>query len=90
MAMQRAIRVTGQPFVLPPGTPKDRVEILQEAFRKTYRDPEFHKEFKKLTADDATPLMPEAHEKVIRQIPRDPEVAQIFKKLVGPEPIPSR
>ena len=31
-------------LILPPGTPKDRVEILEKAFHKTYRDPEFHKE----------------------------------------------
>jgi hypothetical protein len=90
MTMHRAFRVTGQPFVLPPGTLKERVAVLQEAFRKTYRDPEFHKEFKKLTADDATPLMPEAHEKVIREIPRDSEIAEIYKKLVGAGPIPPR
>ena len=90
MTLQRAFRVAGQPFVLPPGTPKDRVEILQEAFRKTYKDPEFHKEYKKFTADDPTPLMPEAHERVIREIPRDPEVGQLFKKLMGAEPMPSR
>jgi tripartite-type tricarboxylate transporter receptor subunit TctC len=90
MVMQRAFRVSGQPFVLPPGTPKDRVGILQEAFRNTYRDPEFHKEYKKLTADDPTPLMPEAHDKAIREIPRDPEVSEIFKKLVGAGPLPSR
>jgi len=88
MTMQRAFRVTGQPFVLPPGTPKERVQILREAFRKVYADAEFHKEYKKLTADDATPLMPEAHEKVIREIPRDPEIAEIFKKLVGAGPLP--
>src|SRR5262249_20618844 len=69
MTMQRAFRVAGQPFVLPPGTPKDRVEIIQEAFRKTYKDPEFHKEYKKLTADEPTPLMPDAHEKTIREVP---------------------
>ena len=90
VTMQRAFRVTGQPFVLPPGTSKDRVEILQEAFRKTYRDPEFHKAYKKLAADDATPLMPEAHEKVIREIPRDPEIIEIFKKIVGAGPLPPR
>jgi len=89
MTLQRAFRVAGQPFVLPPGTPKDRVEILQEAFRKTYRDPEFDKEYKKFTADDPTPLMPEAHEKTIREIPRDPEVSELFKKLMGAEPMPS-
>src|SRR5262249_52474184 len=30
MTMQRAFRVAGQPFVLPPGTPKDRVEIIRK------------------------------------------------------------
>ncbi|HEX2261927.1 MAG TPA: hypothetical protein VHJ56_09835, partial [Candidatus Binatia bacterium] len=69
---------------------KDRVEILQEAFRKTYRDPEFHKEYKKLTADEPTPLLPENHEKAIREIPRDPEAIELFKKLVGAEPLPPR
>ncbi|HEV8341784.1 MAG TPA: hypothetical protein VGR30_05375 [Candidatus Binatia bacterium] len=88
MVMQRAFRVTGQPFVLPPGTPKERVILLQEAFRKTYKDPEFHKEYKKLTADDPTPLMPEAHERTIREIPRDPEVVGIFKQIMGAGPLP--
>ena len=90
MTLQRAFRVAGQPFVLPPGTPKDRADIIRDAFRKTYNDPEFHKEYKKLTADDPTPLMPDAHEKVIREIPRDPEVVGIFKKLQGADPLPGR
>jgi len=88
MTMQRAFRVTGQPFVLPPATPQERAQILREAFRKVYNDPEFHKEYKKLTADEATPLMPKAHEKVIREIPRDPEIVEIFKKIVGAGPLP--
>jgi tripartite-type tricarboxylate transporter receptor subunit TctC len=84
----RAFRVAGTPFVLPPGTPKDRVEILQEAFRKTYKDPEFLREYKKLTGDDASPFPPEAHEQAIRDIPREPEVIDIFKKLAGAGPLP--
>lgn len=90
MTMQRAFRVAGQPFVLPPGMPKDRLEILREAFRKTYNDPEFHKEYKKLTADDPTPLMPDAHEKTIKEIPRDPEIIAIFKQIAGAGPLPPR
>jgi tripartite-type tricarboxylate transporter receptor subunit TctC len=90
MVVQRAFRVAGQPFVLPPGTPKERVEILQEAFRKTYKDPEFHKEYKKFTADDPTPLLPEAHERVIREIPRDPEVGNLYKKIMGAAALPPR
>jgi tripartite-type tricarboxylate transporter receptor subunit TctC len=86
--LQRAFRVAGAPSFLPPGTPKERAEILQEAFRKTYTDPEFHKEYKKLTGQDATPLLPKDHEKVIREIPRDPEVIELFKKIAGAETLP--
>jgi tripartite-type tricarboxylate transporter receptor subunit TctC len=88
--LQRAFRVTGTPFILPPGTPKDRVAILQEAFRKTYKDPDFFREYSKLTADEPTPLLPENHEKAIREIPRDPEAIELFKKFVGAEPLPPR
>jgi hypothetical protein len=76
--------------VLPPGTPKDRVAILQEAFRKTYKDPEFLREYRKLTGDEASPLLPEDHEKTIRDIPREPEVIELYKKVVGAEPLPPR
>ena len=88
--LARAFRVAGGPSVLPPGTPKDRVAVLQEAFRKTYKDPEFLREYRKLTGDDASPLLPEVHEKTIRDIPRDPEVIELYKKIVGAEPLPPR
>ena len=90
VGLARAFRVSGTPFFLPPGTPKDRVAILQEAFRRIYKDPEFHKEYKKLTGDDPTPLLPEDHERAIREIPREPEVIEIYKKLVGAGPLPPR
>lgn len=88
--LNRAFRLGGSPFILPPGTPKELVDILREAMRKIYNDPEFHKEFKKLTGDDPTPLMPEALEKYIRELPRDPETIEFFKKLAGAEPLPAR
>ncbi|HET8563815.1 MAG TPA: hypothetical protein VFM35_08100 [Candidatus Binatia bacterium] len=89
VAMHRTFQLAGAPFVLPPGTPKDRVEILQEAMRRTFKDPEFHKEYKK-TGDDSPPLMPEALEKVIKELPREPEVVELFKKLFGADPLPLR
>ena len=88
--LSRAFRVAGGPSVLPPGTPKDRVAVVQEAFRKTYKDPEFLREYRKLTGDDASPLLPEVHEKTIRDIPREPEVIELYKKIVGAEPLPPR
>ena len=88
--MARAFRIAGTPFVLPPGTPKDRVEIIQAAFRKTFQDPDFSREYKKMSGDEATPLLPENHEKAIKEIPRDREVIELFKKLVGAGPLPAR
>ena len=35
------IAPTVRPYVLPPGTPKDRVEMLRRAFMSTMKDPEF-------------------------------------------------
>jgi hypothetical protein len=64
--------------------------MLQQAFTKAYKDPEFFKYYKKLTADDPSPLLPADHEKAIREVPRDPEVIELFKKLVGAEPLPTR
>jgi tripartite-type tricarboxylate transporter receptor subunit TctC len=90
LALQRAFRVTGTPFVLPPGTPKDRVDILKDAFRKTYLDPDFAKEYRKLTSDDPSPLLPENHEKAIREVPRDPEAIELFKIIAGPKKLPPR
>lgn len=90
MNMFRTFRLVGSPYVLPPGTPAEIVNQFREAMRKTFKDPAFIKEFKKLTADDATPLMPEAQEKAIKEIPRDSDAIALFKKLAGAEPLPPR
>jgi tripartite-type tricarboxylate transporter receptor subunit TctC len=90
LAMWRGFRTAASPYVLPPGTSKDRVEILQEAMRKVFKDPEFHAEFKKLVTDDVSPLMPEELTKIIREVPRDPEVIDMLKKISGVEALPSR
>lgn len=42
---------TVRPFVLPPRTPKDRVQILRRAFMETMKDPEFLAETKKANLD---------------------------------------
>jgi tripartite-type tricarboxylate transporter receptor subunit TctC len=89
VTMHRTFQLAGAPFVLPPGTPKERVEVLQEAMRRTFKDPEFLSEYKK-TGDDSPPLMPEALDKVIKDLPRDPEVVDLFKKLFGADPLPPR
>ena len=90
LAMYRAFRQVGTPYVFAPGTPKPLVQILQNAMRKALNDPDFHRDFKKLSGFDASPLMPEEQEKVVRELPRDPSVVELFKKLSGGDPLPGR
>jgi tripartite-type tricarboxylate transporter receptor subunit TctC len=87
--MFRSLRLVGSPYILPPGTPKERVEILTEAFRKVFKDPEFHKEYKKMVGDDPTPLTAEGIEKAMRELPREPAIVELFKQVTGSGPLPS-
>ena len=88
LGLWRSFRGAGSPFILPPGTPRDRVEALQAAFRKALRDPEFRNEWKKLTGEDAEPLLPEELAKLVRNRPQDREAIKLFKVLAGPAPLP--
>jgi tripartite-type tricarboxylate transporter receptor subunit TctC len=90
IGMWRVFRIVGSPYMLPPGTPKEQVGILQESMRKTLKDPDFHREFLKLVGDEAEPLMPEDLTKAIKDAPRDLEVVELLKRLSGAEPLPSR
>ena len=42
---------TVRPYVLPPNTPKDRVQVIRKAFMDTMKDPEFLAEAKKANLD---------------------------------------
>lgn len=90
LALHRTFRLAGSPFILPPGTPKERVNTLQEAMRKIFTDPEFVSEYKKLTGEEASPLLPEAHEKAIKELPREPETVDFYKMLGGTQALPPR
>ena len=78
------------PYLLPPATPKEIVTILRGATTKALRDPEFHREFKKLMSTDATPLTGEEMEAAIKDLPRDPEIVALYKKLADQGPVPAR
>jgi tripartite-type tricarboxylate transporter receptor subunit TctC len=90
LALWRAFRGVGTPYVAPPGTPKERVEILQEAMRKTFIDPEFPKYFRKLVDDDPSPLNAADLARVVREMPRDAEVQDMLRKVSGADPLPPR
>ena len=88
LAMFRNFRLVGSPYLLPPGAPREPAEILKAAFRKTFEDPEFFKEFEKLTGAPATPLMPEEQAQAVREIPRDAETIALFNRIAGADPLP--
>jgi len=58
---------TARPYVLPPGTPKDRVEILRKAFTDTMKDKEFLAEAEKAKLD-INPLDGAALEKAVKEV----------------------
>jgi len=66
------------------------VEIVQEAMRKTFKDADFHREYRKIVGDDASPLLPEELTKAIQDTPRDAELIELFKIFSGPAPLPAR
>ena len=90
LTVWRAFRGVGSPYILPPGTPKDKVEILEEAMRRAFKDPEFPKYFKKLVDDDPAPLGAAELARLIREMPRDAEVLELVKKFSGAGPLPPR
>lgn len=90
VTLYRTFIGSGNPLIVSPGTPKDRVQILQDAMRKIFNDPDFHREYAKLTGLKAEPQMPEELDQTIRNMPRDREAVELFKKLTGPDPLPQR
>jgi tripartite-type tricarboxylate transporter receptor subunit TctC len=79
-----------QGFVLPPGTPEDRVKILKDAFRRSWKDPEFLANWKKMTGADASPVMPEELEELVKGVPRDAEDTKLYNVLAGADALPKR
>ena len=86
--MHRNLTLIGSPLILPPSTPKDQINILFEAMRRTFKDPEFVATFRKLTSTDPAPLFPQELTKAIKEIPRDPETIDLFRKISGAGSLP--
>src|SRR5918993_2173259 len=87
--MFRAFQYPRWPYIFPPGTPKDRVQIIRDAINKSFADPEFPVEFKKLMGDGPAPLSGEELERAIKELPRDKEVVQLYQKVAGADPLPA-
>jgi len=78
------------PYIMAPGTPKELIAILREAMAKSFKDPGFAKEFKKLTGIEPAPITADAIEAAIKELPRDPETIALYKHLADHRPMPPR
>jgi tripartite-type tricarboxylate transporter receptor subunit TctC len=86
--MFRAFQYPRWPYIFSPGTPKDRVQIIRDAMRKSFADPQFPVEYRKLMGDDPAPLDGEGLERAIKELPRDKEVVALYQKMAGADPLP--
>jgi len=66
-AIVHSVGPTARPYVLPPGTPKDRVQILRKAFMDTMKDPEFLADANKAKLD-INPLDGAELEKNVKEV----------------------
>jgi len=74
-----------RPFVLPPGTPRERVQILRKAFMDTLSDPEFLAEAKKTNLD----IAPLSGEEIARTVDNlfkiEAPLVERLKKILLPK-----
>ncbi|HSE86727.1 MAG TPA: tripartite tricarboxylate transporter substrate-binding protein [Candidatus Binatia bacterium] len=69
-------------YTLPPGTPKDRVQLLRKAFDSTLKDPQFLADANKSRLN-VDPVSPEAIEKDIANLFKlDPSLISKFKEIL--------
>lgn len=70
-----------RPYMVAPGTPADRVNILRAAFEKAVKDPELLAEAKKLRIEMAPQRGEELQKKAKEVMSQPPEVIEQIKKL---------
>jgi tripartite-type tricarboxylate transporter receptor subunit TctC len=84
-AIQEIGGTINRPYSLPPGTPKDRVQILRQAFQATMKDREFLAEAEKSKLDIG-PLDGEEVERIVSDIQKlSPSVLARIKEVISPK-----
>jgi tripartite-type tricarboxylate transporter receptor subunit TctC len=79
----------GTPHFVHKDIPAEALKALREAFDKAWRDPEFVKEYERMTKDKPEPTTGVEIEHALRQRPTDPKVIEFYKQLIGAGPLPT-
>lgn len=80
-----SVDVINRGYSLPPGTPAERVKILQQAFMATMEDPEFIAETKKANLDLSPLSGPELKAQVQEVFAMKPELVEKLRELLVPQ-----
>jgi tripartite-type tricarboxylate transporter receptor subunit TctC len=72
----------GRPYVLPPGTPQDRVDMIRKAFAETVKDPEHVAEAEKMKLDVTYRPPADLERLATRLYETPPGVIEAVRKLV--------
>jgi tripartite-type tricarboxylate transporter receptor subunit TctC len=79
------VSAASRPFMLSPGTPKDRVQLLRKAFTATMSDPSFLADAKRASLDIA-PLTGEDLEKTVHGLLKtSPAMLAKLKQILAPQ-----
>jgi tripartite-type tricarboxylate transporter receptor subunit TctC len=72
-----------RPYVLPPGTPKDRVDTLRKAFLETLKDPEFLADAQKVKLDIEPITGEEMENKISKLFKLSSPIVNRLKDILG-------
>ena len=72
-----------RPYVLPPGTPKDRVDTLRKAFQDTLKDPAFLADARKAKLDIEPISGEEMENKVAKLLKLSPAMVAKLRDILG-------
>jgi tripartite-type tricarboxylate transporter receptor subunit TctC len=78
-------QIFGRPFVMPPGTPPERVKILRDAFMATLKDPKFLEDAEK-TRLDVAPSAGERVQQVVEKLySSSGDTVRRARQIISPE-----
>ena len=75
-------------FFVHKAVPAEALNTLKSAFDKVWKDPEFAKEYEKVTRQKAEPMTGKDYMDLLRSRPKDPKVTELYKQIAGPGPLP--
>ena len=75
-------------YFTPKGIPEEAQLALRQAFRRLWSDPQFAKDYERMTAEPLEAISGEEIEKFLQDVPEDAKVKSVMQQLLSAGPIP--